>query len=77
MMPLLETRATDGACYTIHIREQLDARWADWFDPMRISSGTDGTVLTGYLPDQPALHAMITKVGRLGLYLVSVNPMDS
>lgn len=64
---------TDGAYYIIHIREKLDERWREWFEGMSIRPQGDGTALAGFLPDQAALHGMIGRVQRLGLYLIAIN----
>jgi hypothetical protein len=60
--------------YEIRIAGHLDAHWADWFDGMSITLEEDGTtLLSGPVPDQPALHGLLRKVRDLGLPLVSVN----
>ena len=60
--------------YEIRIAEHLDAHWADWFDGMSITLEEDGTtLLSGPVPDQPALYGLLRKVRDLGLPLVSVN----
>jgi hypothetical protein len=60
--------------YEIRIAGHLDAHWADWFDGMSIILEEDGTtLLSGPVPDQPALYGLLRKVRDLGLPLVSVN----
>ena len=60
--------------YEIRIAGHLDARWADWFDGMSITLEEHGTtLLSGPVPDQPALYGLLRKVRDLGLPLVSVN----
>jgi hypothetical protein len=60
--------------YEIRIAGLLDAHWADWFDGMSITLEEDGTtLLSGPVPDQPALYGLLRKVRDLGLPLVSVN----
>ena len=60
--------------YEIRIAGHLDALWADWFDGMSITLEEDGTtLLSGPVPDQPALYGLLRKVRDLGLPLVSVN----
>ena len=62
--------------FQIRIRGHLDIQWTDWFDKMAITLEEDGdTLLTGPVPDQPALHGLLKKVRDLGLTLVSVNPV--
>lgn len=60
--------------YEIRIAGHLDAHWADWFDGMSITLEEDGTtLLSGPVPDQPALYGLLRKVRDLGLPLVSAN----
>ena len=59
--------------YEIHIEGHLDGQWADWFDGMSITLEEDGTtLLSGPVPDQPALYGLLRKVRDLGLTLVAV-----
>jgi hypothetical protein len=59
--------------YEIRIAGRLDARWQDWFDGMTVTTDSDGTtLLTGPVPDQPALYGLLRKVRDLGLPLLSV-----
>jgi len=60
--------------YEIRIAGHLDVHWADWFDGMSITLEEDGTtLLSGPVPDQPALYGILRRVRDLGLPLVSVN----
>jgi hypothetical protein len=43
-----------GKNYTIRVREKLDRRWEEWFNGMVITTDSEGTLLTGGLPDQSA-----------------------
>ena len=59
--------------YEIRIGGYLDAQWQDWFDGMSVRLDADGTtLLSGPVPDQPALYGLLRKVRDLGLLLVSV-----
>ncbi len=69
---MIDDRA-NGAYYTIRIREKLDEGWQEWFEGMSIRPDAGGTTLAGFLPDQAALHGVIGRVQRLGLYLMAVN----
>lgn len=66
-----------GKNYTIRVREKLDRRWEEWFNGMVITTDSEGTLLTGGLPDQSALHGIIATIHRLGLQLVAVVPQDA
>ena len=60
--------------YEIRIAGRLDAQWQDWFDGMSVTLEADGTtLLSGPVPDQPALYGLLRKVRDLGLKLISVN----
>jgi hypothetical protein len=60
------------APYEIRVAGVLDGRWAAWFNGLQISGQGEETVICGLIADQPALHGLLTKVGDLGLCLISV-----
>ena len=60
------------ARYEIRVDSVLDDQWADWFGGLQLSNDGAQTVIVGLLPDQPALHGLLTKIGDLGLSLISV-----
>ena len=60
------------ARYEIRVDSVLHDRWADWFGGLQASSDSTQTVIVGLLPDQPALHGVLTKIRDLGLCLISV-----
>ena len=62
---------------SITVKGHLDERWSEWFDGLTITNLENGeTMLAGHLPDQAALHGMLTKVRDLGLTLVLVRCED-
>lgn len=62
--------------YEIRIEGQLDDRWQDWFDGWIVTRQADGTtLLSGPVPDQPALYGILRRVRDLGLPLVSVTQL--
>lgn len=64
--------------YQIRIEGHLGSQWADWFDGLSVTHEADGkTLLSGPVPDQPALYGLLRKVRDLGMALVSVNPVYS
>jgi ABC-2 type transport system ATP-binding protein len=68
-------RLTD--VYRITVGGQLDDDWSDWFDGMCVVSTNAGaTILTGPVPDQSALHGLLTKVRDLGLPLLSLSRVE-
>jgi len=64
------------ARYEIRVDSVLDDQWADWFGGHQLSNDGAQTVIVGLLPDQPALHGLLTKIGGLGLSLISVRRLD-
>ena len=62
--------------YEVRVAGVLDARWAAWFHGLVITRQGDETVICGLLPDQSALHGLLTKVRDLGLCLISVRRLD-
>ena len=57
----------------IRVRGQLDGSWAAWFNGLAVTDAEDGeAVLAGELPDQAALHGVLTKVRDLGLPLLGM-----
>ncbi len=58
----------------IHVKGKLDPHWSDWFEDMQLqvcpSSGT--TTLSGNLPDKSAVYGVISRLGSLGITLISV-----
>jgi hypothetical protein len=62
-----------GALYHIKVKGNLDPKWADWFDGFVLTVPGDGeTLLRGRVPDQAALHGILSKINRLGLCLILV-----
>jgi hypothetical protein len=65
------------ARYEIRVDSVLDVQWSDWFGGLQLSNDGSQTVIVGLLPDQPALHGLLTKIGDLGLSLISMRRLDS
>lgn len=62
-----------GGVYSLRVAGHLDQRWSSWFDGLVVSADEDGsTLLTGAVPDQAALHGLLTRVRDLGLDLLAV-----
>jgi len=63
--------------YEIRLTGHLDAHWANWFDGSTVSHESNGvTVISGYVPDQAALHGLLQRVRDLGMPLVSIKRRD-
>jgi hypothetical protein len=66
------------AIYEIRVKGNLEPVWADWFDGFTVTrQANDETVLTGPVPDQPALHGLLAKIRDLGLPLLVVRRLES
>jgi hypothetical protein len=64
--------------YEIRVKGHLDPRWSEWFDGLQITNETnEEALLSGYIPDQAALHGVLARVRDLNLLLISVTSVDS
>lgn len=63
--------------YEIRVASHLSANWAARFEGLSMRHEPEGeTALSGML-DQAALHGVFVKIRNLGLYLISVNPIET
>lgn len=60
--------------YEIVLADRLDDHWSASFEGMQLRRARDGggTALCGHVPDQAALHGVLTQVRDLGLTLLAV-----
>lgn len=63
--------------YEIRIKGHLDPRWSDSFAGLKLTHlEGDGTLVSGVLPDQAALHGLLERIRDLNLTLISVTCCD-
>ena len=63
--------------YEIKIKENLDQSWSERFAGMKLTHlEGDGTMLSGIMSDQGALHGMLERIRDLNLTLISVTRGD-
>jgi len=58
---------------TIRIKGPIPQGWSDWFEDLEVQSDGEYTIMTGEVPDHPAVHGIIERIRDLNLDLISVN----
>ena len=73
----LKPQPGHSSVYQIKVHGHLGCQWSDWFENMTIRREDNGdTTFTGPVFDQAALHGLLTKLGNLGLPLLSIARID-
>ena len=62
--------------YQIRIRGRLGRTMRTAFPDLHAEAQGEDTLLTGALPDQAALHGVLTRVEALGLELLEVRRLE-
>lgn len=63
--------------YRIVVQGELEERWSDWFDGFTVTlEGENQSVLLGDVPDQCALHGVLSKIRDLCLPILLVEILD-
>lgn len=72
-----ESRLSQPTHYAIRIKEHIPSRWSAWFEGLTIAHLNDGgSILSGTVADQSALHGLLAKVRDLNLTLISVTRIE-
>ena len=72
-----EIRPKQPNYYVIQIKEHISPQWSAWFEGLTIVNlDNDGSILSGSVNDQSALHGLLAKVRDLNLTLISVNQIE-
>jgi len=59
--------------YEIRVRGHLDPKRIHWFESLTVGKGSDGeTLIVGPIPDQAALHGLLSWLYDIGMPLLSV-----
>jgi len=59
--------------YEIRVRGHLDPRRLRWFENLKVTQCPNGeTILVGPIPDQSALHGLLSWLYDIGIPLLSV-----
>jgi len=69
---MIREKELDKTFYEIQVKGYLDARWNELFDGMTIAWNDNVTTISGMVPDQAALHGLLTRVRDYGLTLISI-----
>lgn len=79
---VLNTSKFPQAIYEFRVEGALGTVWREWFEGFCIREEWDVkgncpiTILSGPVPDQPALHGVIAKIRDLNLTLISVKKVS-
>lgn len=72
-----ESRISQPEHYAIQIKEKISSHWSAWFEELTIANLEDGgSILSGPVTNQSALHGLLAKVRDLNLTLISVTQIE-
>ncbi len=64
--------------YRIRVKGRLGPEWSTWFEGLSLEPADGGcTTISGYLPDQAALHGVLARIRDLGLPLVALQALET
>lgn len=71
---ILPLDVDSGIHCEIKIKGHLEGYWSDWLGGLEITQDAQGnSVLIGIVPDQAALHGILTQIRDLGIMLLSLS----
>jgi len=69
--------STPPTVYEVKVAGHLDDHWSDWLDGFTLTRRDDGTTsLTGAVADQAQLHGLLSRLGDVGVELVTLQAAD-
>jgi hypothetical protein len=80
--PKLKPRNLSQSFYEIRVEGELGEMWVNWFEGLSIRKESDPetgrmiTAIDGPMADQPALHAVLSKIRDLNLTLLLVKKWE-
>ena len=69
---IMSVNCCDPAEYQIRVRGELDESWIETFDGFTMEHIEGDTLFTGVVADQSALHGLLSRIGKLSLFLIYV-----
>ena len=74
----MNSTATPGAYFEIHVKGHLDDSWSDWLEGLEVKLVENGEmILFGHIGDQAALMGILSKLNGLNLTLISLNEKNN
>jgi hypothetical protein len=71
------TKPASGGYYNIRVKGILGEHWSEWFEGLAVNSEGSDTIISGFLPDQAALHGVLHKIRDLDLFLIRAVCLDA
>ena len=65
-----------GNIYEIRVKGRVDSRWFQCYEGLGVTYQAGGTILSGPIRDQSALHGVLERVRDLNLVLISLKRLE-
>lgn len=66
----------ESGWYEVRLHGRLDPLWSTWLDGMEVTTTDGTTVVRGHVEDQSALHGLLSRLGDIGVRLISVAQLE-